>query len=216
MVVGEHELTGTLFVDKPPNFSETSGGLTLKGPSINELSGFLGLEYEFLERGYEGSFVLKGTRQALILDSLEIIVGESDLSGWGSLQNTQPPTFELELKSKAMYLPLIEPELIANGEVDLLSEKFYLSLVTKPRTGMGISPAKVIAPRLTVKGTLAKPSFSVDSKSTAISTYAAFISGGASLLATSLWDRATRSKDPCHDLYKLALKEIQPDPMTRK
>ena len=424
MVVGEHQLTGTLFVDKPPNFSETSGDLTLKGPSISELSGFLGLEYEFLERGYEGSFVLQGTRQALILDSLEIIVGESDLSGWGSLQNTQPPTFELELKSKAMYLPLIEPELIAteqvaeqptqetsvfsstelpaqwltmaegelrydvaefwtsdkstasftlelqlldgefkidefdwegeskgqldltlkrkqaeldlemtvestrlpviwlfageatpskdtvfhanfdttgtsvkslmgnlngaiifnggsgrlegasldalfgdflstvsrkvvdrkadnrtnlacsgggivfdngtasltpglvirtdrvdmfaSGKVDLLSEKFDLSLVTKPRTGIGLSPAQVIAPRLTVKGSLAKPSFSVDSKSTAISTYAAFISGGASMLATSVWDRATRSKDPCQDLYKLALNEIQPDPMTRK
>ncbi|MFP6802176.1 MAG: hypothetical protein VCA12_03430 [Pseudomonadales bacterium] len=424
IIVGEHELTGTLFVDKPPNFSETSGNLTLKGPSVNELAGFMGLEYEFLERNYDGSFLFKGTGQELILDSLEITVGESDLSGWGSLQNTQPPTFELELKSKVLYLPLIEPALIAkeqvaaqatqetsvfsstelptqwltmaegklrydvaevwtsakstasfevelqllegefridefdwegeskgqldltlkrnhaeldlemtiessrlpivwlfggeatpsdntafhasfdttgasvkslmgnlngaiifnggsgkveagslaflfgdffhtvsrkiidrgadsrtnltcsgggiqfdngiarlkpglvirtdevdlfaSGEVDLLSEKLHLALITKPGTGIGISAVKVIAPRLTVKGTLAKPSFSVDSKSTAISTYAAFISGGASMLATGLWDRATRSKDPCHDLYKLALKEVQADPMTRK
>jgi hypothetical protein len=420
VTVGEHELTGSLFVDKPPNFSETSGDLTLKGPSVNQLAEFLGLEHEFLERSYQGSFQLQGTRSELILDSLDITVGESDLSGWGSLQNTRPPTFELELKSKVLYLPLIEPELIAkqqiaaqptqetsvfsstelptqwltmaqgklrydvaevwtsanstasfevelqllegefridefdwegeskgqldltlkrnqteldlemtvessrlpivwllageatpsddtafhasfdttgtsvkslmgnlngaiiynggsgkvaagslallfgdffhtvsrkiidgradrrtnltcsgggiqfdngtarlkpglvirtdqvdlfaSGEVDLLSEKFHLSLITKPGTGIGISPAKVIAPRLTVKGSLAKPSFSVDSKSAAISTYAAFISGGASMLATGLWDRATRSKDPCRDLYKLALKEVQLDP----
>ena len=44
-------------------------------------------------------------------------VGESDLSGWGSLQNTRPPTFELALKSNLLYLPLIEPELIAKEPV---------------------------------------------------------------------------------------------------
>ena len=36
------------------------------------------------------------------------------------------------------------------------------------------------------------------------------------MFATSLWDRATRSKDPCLDLYKLALKDIQLDPMGAK
>ena len=424
IIVGEHELTGTLFVDKPPNISETRGDLTLKGPSVNELAGFIGLEYEFLERNYESSFLLHGTEQELILDSVEMTVGESDLSGWGSLQNTRPPTFELALKSNLLYLPLIEPELIAkepvaeqpteetsifssselpaqwltmaqgklrydvaevwtsaksvasfeielqllegelridefnwegeskgqldltlkrnqaeldlemsiessrlpivwlffgdatpsddtffragfdttgtsvkslmgnlnggiifnggagkvlgasldalfgdflssvsrkiidrkpdnrtnlacsgggivfdsgtarltpglvirtdqvdlfaSGEMDLLSEKPLLALITKPRTGIGISPANVIAPRLTVKGTLAKPIFSIDSKSTAISTYAALISGGASMFATGLWDRATRSKDPCRDLYKVALEEVQLDPRTRQ
>jgi hypothetical protein len=100
--------------------------------------------------------------------------------------------------------------------MDLLSEKPLLALITKPRTGIGISPANVIAPRLTVKGTLAKPIFSIDSKSTAISTYAALISGGASMFATGLWDRATRSKDPCRDLYKVALEEVQLDPRTRQ
>ena len=85
IIVGEHELTGSLFVDKPPNFSETSGDMTLKGPSVNRLAGFLGLEYTSLERGYVGSFILQGTAQELILESLEITVGESDLAGWGSL-----------------------------------------------------------------------------------------------------------------------------------
>ena len=94
-------------------------------------------------------------------------------------------------------------DLFASGGVDLHSEKPQLSFITKPRTGIGISPVKVIAPRLTVRGTLAKPGFSVDSKSSAIS-------GGASMFAISLWDRATRSKDPCRDLYNLALKDIQP------
>ncbi len=35
-------------------------------------------------------------------------------------------------------------DLFASGEVDLLSEKPHLALITKPGTGTGISPAKVI------------------------------------------------------------------------
>ena len=122
IIVREQELAGSLFVDNPPNFSETSGDMTLKGPSVNELAGFLGLEYTSLERGYEGSFILQGTAQDLILESLEITVGESDLSDWGSLQNTQPPTFELELKSKQLYLPMIEPGLLATEQDEQPSE----------------------------------------------------------------------------------------------
>jgi hypothetical protein len=88
--------------------------------------------------------------------------------------------------------------------------------MTRPRTGIGISPAKILAPRLMVKGTLAKPKFSVDSKRSAISAYAAFISGGASVLATGLWSRVTRSTDPCKDMYNLALETLRPDRMTSK
>ena len=418
--VGEHQLTGNLFVDKPPNYSKTSGNIVLNGPSINELVGFFGIEHAFLERSYLGSFELEGNLKALVMRDLAITIGESDLTGQGTLQNTQPPTFELDLKSRALYLPLFAPgllaeettdapasneasifsstvlpagwlnmgegnlkykadsvwtsadyttsfdmelallagelktngfkwdgansagqldltvnrtqeqlsigldvtssrlpimwlfsgetvlsddtffqanfdsqgasvkslvgnlngaimfkggpgriagrsldilfgdflqtvsrklsprqterttnvacsgggvmfqnglgtlkpglvmrttkvDLFANGTVDLKTETADLRLMTTPRTGIGISPASVLAPRLTVKGSLANPNFSVDSRSSALSTYTAFISGGASVVARGLWDRVTRNSDPCDNLYKLAIGTLRPD-----
>jgi hypothetical protein len=100
--------------------------------------------------------------------------------------------------------------------VDLKTETADLTLMTTPRTGIGISPASVLAPRLTVKGSLANPNFSVDSRSSALSTYTAFISGGASVVARGLWDRVTRNSDPCDNLYKLAVETLRPDLATPK
>ena len=416
--IGEHELSGNVSVDRPPNFSKTTGELSLKGPSTTELSRVLGVEYQFLDRSYLATFQLEGSRDELILNDFSITIGESDLSGRGTFQNTQPPSFELNLRSESLYLPLLKPDLItemeaetkptktssffssteltgkwldfaegelkltadkvwasaeystsieteltlsegeltsrkmkwdgdhskgeldltlshiddqfklnldvessrlpivwlfagealpsegtsfhasvdshgnsvkslmgnlngaiifkggrgkveagaldsmfgdffhtvsrrlvtkktdrrtnlscmaggiqiengmsslepgfvvrtdqvnlyASGSVDLRTEQPNLAFMTKPRTGIGISAAKVFAPRLRVKGTLAKPSFSADSKSSALSAYAAFISGGVSVLATGLWDSVTRSKDPCGDMYELAREEIE-------
>ena len=100
-------------------------------------------------------------------------------------------------------------DLYVSGAVNLKSEKPDLVFMTKPRTGIGISPIKILAPRITVGGTLAKPGVSVDSRASALSAYAAFLTGGVSVLATGLWDRVTRSADPCGELYELARKEIE-------
>ncbi|MBL6691654.1 MAG: hypothetical protein ISP91_14805 [Pseudomonadales bacterium] len=71
---------------------------------------------------------------------------------------------------------------------------------------IGLSPLKVIAPRLKVGGTMTDPRFSVDTASTALSTSAAFFSGGVSVLATSLWDRMSSSTDACTQLQQQAIK----------
>jgi uncharacterized protein involved in outer membrane biogenesis len=113
VTIGEHEASGTMFLDKPPNLSETSGQLSLKGPSTNELAGLLGVEHAFLERDYLATFQLAGTQEALILNNLNVTVGESDLAGQGTFINTTPPTFELDLRSEALYLPLFNPGLLA-------------------------------------------------------------------------------------------------------
>ena len=76
--------------------------------------------------------------------------------------------------------------------------------MTKPRKGIGVSPAKVIAPRLRVGGTLSAPNISVDSTTTALSTGAAYLSGGLSVLATGIWDRLSSSGDACGGLYRQA------------
>lgn len=93
----------------------------------------------------------------------------------------------------------------ASGSIDLAREKLKLVFLTKSRTGIGLSPLKVIAPRLKVGGTMTDPRFSVDTASTALSTSAAFFSGGASVLATGLWDRMSSSTDACQQLQHQAI-----------
>ncbi len=94
----------------------------------------------------------------------------------------------------------------ASGSIDLEKEKLKLVFLTKSRTGIGLSPLKVIAPRLRVGGTMTEPRFSVGTTSTALSTSAAFFSGGVSVLATGLWDRMSTSSDACVQLHEQALK----------
>ena len=79
-------------------------------------------------------------------------------------------------------------------------------VLTKSRTGIGLSAAKVVAPRLKVKGTLASPKFSIDSTGAAVNTWLALSSGGLSLLASGLWDRMSSGADACGDMYREARK----------
>jgi len=90
----------------------------------------------------------------------------------------------------------------ATGEINLGKEALKLVFLTKSRTGIGLSPLKVIAPRLRVGGTIMAPRFSVDTTTSALSTGAAFFTGGMSVLATGLWDRMSSSADACPQLYK--------------
>lgn len=92
-------------------------------------------------------------------------------------------------------------DVFATGEVNLTSEATDLTILTKSRTGIGLSAAKVVAPRLKVKGTLAEPKFQVDTTGTAINTWLALYSGGMSLVASGLWDRITSAGDSCNSLY---------------
>lgn len=93
-------------------------------------------------------------------------------------------------------------DVLISGEIDLIEEKPNLGVITRSRKGIGLSPAKVIAPRLKVTGSLASPKLSVDSRGTALSTGMAFFSGGLSVLASGLMDRLiTGAGNPCDSLY---------------
>ncbi len=95
-------------------------------------------------------------------------------------------------------------DVFATGVVDLAKESPNLTVLTKSRTGIGLSATKVIAPRLKVRGTLASPKFQIDSTGTAVNTWLALYSGGLSLIASGLWDRMSGSADACGDLYRQA------------
>ena len=57
-------------------------------------------------------------------------------------------------------------------------------------------------------GSLARPKYSIDTRSAALATGLAYFSGGASVLASGLWNRLVQgTTDPCQDLYNQAVQQ---------
>ena len=93
-------------------------------------------------------------------------------------------------------------DIIVGGSVNLGEEQANLGILTRSRKGIGLSPARIIAPRLKVTGALKNPRLAIDSKGTAVSTGFAFFSGGLSVIAAGLLDRiVTGANNPCDSLY---------------
>lgn len=418
ITVGQHSLISDISVDRPPDYSNTFGHLTLQGPSTHELNTVLGIDADVLDRPYAFSFNLKGDLDRLVFSDLKSQIAETDIAGQIVFQNTTPYGIDIDLVSDSFYLPLIYPSLddaennpeenttddgrvfsdqpfptdwlhlfegeftwdmkrvwskeeysaeilldlaladgeltarnihwdsddskgdlkfslqhidngvgltldatssrlplvwlmageslpsrntsfrallesegnsfrslmsnldgsiawqggggriqsnrleflfgdfltsaasaivgrqsaedrattkvsctsggvyfvdgtahlapgivsrtnrtdfYASGNIKLGEEKLRLIFLTKSRKGIGVSPLKVVAPRLKVSGTMTEPRFSVDTASTALSTGAAVFSGGVTVLATGLWDRMSSSSDACMQLYQQAL-----------
>ena len=107
------------------------------------------------------------------------------------------------LLNPGIVIRTLNLDLLASGSIDLRKEKPDLTINSRSRTGLGISAIKSIAPRTRVRGTLTRPSFSFDEKSTVLSGSAAVLSGGLSILAGGAWDRLiTAASDPCVTLIK--------------
>jgi len=86
---------------------------------------------------------------------------------------------------------------ISNGSVNLVSEAIDFNFKTAARGGLGFSAGELLNAYVEVSGTLSKPRLTVDAKGTLVNGGAAFATGGLSILATTLWDRISRQKDPC-------------------
>ncbi len=88
-------------------------------------------------------------------------------------------------------------DVVSNGRLDLTTEAIDFNFKTAARKGLGFSAGDFINPYVKVVGTLSKPRLTVDPTGTLVNGGAAFASGGLSILATTLWDRMVRQKDPC-------------------
>ncbi|MEH6581287.1 MAG: AsmA family protein [Halioglobus sp.] len=91
--------------------------------------------------------------------------------------------------------------IFANAHTDLRTEKLDVHFNTVPQKGLGISMTTLINPYIMVTGTLAQPSLTLDAESTLIQGGAALVTGGLSILATSIKDRYLSPKDPCGHAY---------------
>ncbi len=83
--------------------------------------------------------------------------------------------------------------IVADGEIDLGTEALRFNFNTRPRTGVGISAGMFTNPFIEVAGTLASPRLGLGAKGTA----AAAATGGLSVLAQGVLDRARGGQDLC-------------------
>ena len=92
--------------------------------------------------------------------------------------------------------------IVAEGQVDLETEKLQFAFNTKLRKGLGLSASMVVNPFISVTGTLASPIVGLDPSALAVKGTVAVATMGISLLTKSLSDRFLSSKDPCGDALK--------------
>jgi len=104
-----------------------------------------------------------------------------------------------------VVIQLREITIIADGQIDLDTEKMKINFNTKPRRGLGISAGDLVNPFIQVGGTLAQPMLQLNPAGTVVEGGLAVATAGISILAKSLSDRFLSSRDPCGD----ALKEIE-------
>jgi hypothetical protein len=97
----------------------------------------------------------------------------------------------------AIAVRMTDVDIVSNGTIDLSTEAIDFNFKTAARKGLGFSAGEFLNPYVKVGGTLAKPQLTLDPKGTLVTGGAAFATGGLSILATTLWDRLARQKDPC-------------------
>jgi uncharacterized protein involved in outer membrane biogenesis len=89
---------------------------------------------------------------------------------------------------------------IAKGSVNFEDEKLNLTVRASPREGLGISIGSVANSLFKLGGTLQNPKLQIDTASSVVTTGAAVATGGLSIIAKGLWDRAKAQTDICKDL----------------
>jgi len=180
-----------------------------------------------------GYFWMRGSDGMLPASNLSLLVGDlltqiiETLNPFAKKQEFAPVRCDavyLEAKdgiiqtSPAMILQTDRLSIVAAGEVNLKTEKINIGFRTSPLKGIGVSASDLVNPFIKLGGSLANPTLVLDPTSTVINGGAAFMTMGASLLATSMWNRWIISKDACQRMAKAAEKirrKINPEHMPK-
>lgn len=88
-------------------------------------------------------------------------------------------------------------DLSANGTIDLETEEISIRFDNQARKGLGVSAAGLVNPYIQITGTLAQPTLGLDMTTGAIAGGAAAATGGLSVVASTLYGRFLKRKDPC-------------------
>jgi AsmA family protein len=103
-----------------------------------------------------------------------------------------------QAKLEPMFMQTKKVAVVAAGQIDLQTEALAVDFNTRPRTGIGISAGMFATPFIEVAGTLASPRLGVGAKGAAAGAAAA-MTGGMTVLAQGLLDRARGEQDLCKD-----------------
>jgi len=98
--------------------------------------------------------------------------------------------------------------IIASGKVDLRTEALRFDFNTRPRRGVGVTAGMFANPFIELAGTLASPRIGVGGKG-AIAGGAAAATGGVTILAQGLLDRALGQQDLCKQALDEATKAVK-------
>lgn len=98
--------------------------------------------------------------------------------------------------------------MVAAASIDLATEKIALTFKTTPKRVLSISAGEAVNPYVQIVGTLGRPRLAIDEKGVLLSGGAAVATGGLSIVARGLWDRMSRSRNPCKQVADGAIEEL--------
>jgi hypothetical protein len=107
-----------------------------------------------------------------------------------------------------MFISTNRVRMAASPSINLKTEDLRVVVRTTPRRALSVSMGELVNPYVQVVGTLAAPRLAVDEKGVLITGGAAVATGGLTLLARGIWDRLTRSGDPCKQVTDRATEQL--------
>lgn len=103
-----------------------------------------------------------------------------------------------------------EANLLGHVGIDLIQETIQISLDSRGRHGIGLSVGSVFANTILIKGPLNDPAVVPDTTSLIWRGWAAFMTGGLSILGESMFKRVLASDDPCESTKKMIEEDLCP------
>ena len=102
-----------------------------------------------------------------------------------------------------VLLQTLKVTVVAQGKIDLHTEKFNFDFDTRPRKGIGVSPGMFANPFIKVEGTLMSPRLAVGAKGVTSAGVAA-ATGGLSVIWGGIVDRVKGEADMCKKALEAA------------
>jgi hypothetical protein len=103
-----------------------------------------------------------------------------------------------------------QANLLGHVGIDLVSETMQISLDSRGRRGIGLSVGSIFSNTILIKGPLNDPAIVPDTTSLVWRGWAAFMTGGLSLLGESMFKRVLASDNPCESTRKTIEKDLCP------
>ncbi len=176
-------------------------GIAASGDNLRGLAATLGGRMRFVGAGGQ---IPNSASNALSSDFLSVLLRTlNPMAKRHEFTDVVCQAYLFQLKAgvlstdPAIAVRTTDIDVVSHGTLNLATEAIDFNFKTAARRGLGFSAGEFLNPYVKVAGTLAKPRLTVDTKGTLVNGGAAFATGGLSILASTLWDRMSRQKDPC-------------------